>query len=289
MVRGIRNSVMNSVTGNQGNMTRFLRITSCNLILLFILSAMVASGQSFNLNGSASSLGGICYELTENAVGEVGSIFSNETVNLNEPFVIEASMNFGTNDGTGADGIVFILSTNPEALGGGGGGIGYAGITPSIAVEFDTYQNANVFDPVEDHMAFMANGSVTHTPPGNLFGPVNLGNIETGQVYCFLAIWDPDNQTLIAGLNGYLFSYTGNIVNNIFGGNPNVHFGFSSATGLATNRHTICVVPIVPEPMPDITICEGETIQLYADANGSSWSWNPDPSISNPIQPITFL
>lgn len=262
-------------------MSRVYNLASV-LILLISLSSRELFGQSFNLNGTSSYLGGICYELTANSVGQVGSIFSNNTVNLNEPFTIEAVMNFGTNDGTGADGIVFILSTNPDALGGGGGGIGYVGITPSLAVEFDTYQNTNVFDPVNDHMAFMANGSVTHTPPGNLFGPVDLGNIENGQDYCFLAIWDPNTQTLIAGINGYLFSYSGNIINGIFGGNTNVHYGFSSATGLATNRHTICVVPIVPEPMEDVTICPGESIQLQADINGYDWTWEPDPSISNP-------
>ncbi len=273
--------------------TSQLLIKRYALCLLFVLAEVWSFGQSFNLNGTASYLGGLCYELTPDAVGQVGSIFSNNTVNLNESFTIEGKMNFGTKDGTGADGIVFILSTNPDALGGGGGGIGFAGITPSIGVEFDTYQNATYNDPVNDHMAIMANGAVVHTPPLNLAGPVNLGNIETGQDYCFLIIWDANNQTLIAGLNGNLFSYTGNIVNNIFGGNPIVHYGFSSATGLAYNRHVVCVVPIAPDPMPDVTICYGETIQLQADINGTSWSWQPDPSISNPnisnpfVDPVT--
>ena len=252
------------------------------LCMLFTISWLWIWGQSFYTNGNASYLGGLCYELTPDAVGQVGTIFSNNTINLNQPFIIEGSMNFGTKDGPGADGIVLILSTNPGAIGGGGGGIGYYGITPSIGVEFDTYENANIFDPVNDHMAIMSNGVVEHSPPFNLAGPVSLGNLETGQDYCFMASWNPNSQTLLAGLNGNLMSYTGDIINTIFGGNPIVHYGFSSATGLAFNRHVVCVVPLSPEPMPDVTICQGENIQLQADLNGIGWTWQPDPSLSNP-------
>ena len=263
------------------------------LCLFFNLLALWSLAQSFNTNGSSSYLGGLCYELTPDAAGQVGTIFSNNVIDLSQPFVIEASMNFGTKDGTGADGIAFILGTNPSILGGGGGGMGYSGITPSVAVEFDTYQNPNFFDPVDDHMAIMANGEVVHNAPLNLAGPISLGNLETGLTYCFLALWDPGNQTLIAGLNGNLISYTGDIINNIFGGNTIVYYGFTSATGLAHNRHTICVVPISPEPMPDVTICQGESTQLQADLNGIGWSWDPDPSLSNPnisnpvVDPVT--
>ncbi|HUR30878.1 MAG TPA: L-type lectin-domain containing protein, partial [Saprospiraceae bacterium] len=263
------------------------------LSLLFIISVMCSFGQSFLTNGNASYLGGLCYELTPDAQGMVGTIFSGDAINLTQPFLIEGMMNFGTKDGIGADGIVFILTPNPASIGGGGGGIGYVGITPSIGVEFDTYYNNTYFDLVNDHMAITANGAVVHSPPSNLSGPLDLGNLETGQNYCFIVSWNPINQTLTAGLNGNYLSYSGNIINSIFGGNPIVHYGFSSATGLAYNRHTVCVVPLRPEPIPDVTICQGETIQLQADLNGTSWTWQPHPTLSNPnisnpfVSPVT--
>ena len=251
------------------------------LVPLFSALCMHSYGQNFNTNGNASYLGGLCYELTADAVGQNGSIFSNNAIDLNEPFTFVASLNFGYKDPDGADGIVFILAPDPESLGGGGGGMGYGGISPSIAVEFDTYYNSNANDPLNDHMAITSNGIWIHAPPTNLSGPIELGNIETGQDYCFQATWDPNSQTLIAGLNGYNISYTGDIISTIFGGNPIVHYGFSSATGLAHNRHVVCVVPVLPEPMPDVTICQGETAYLQADLNGMDWTWQPDPTLSN--------
>ena len=62
---------------------------------------------------------------------------SSIVIDLNEPWTFKALMAFGSADGGGADGIVFVLTPTP-ALGFPGGGIGYAGITPSIAIEFDT-------------------------------------------------------------------------------------------------------------------------------------------------------
>src|SRR5687768_1753109 len=87
------------------------------LCLILVMSWVGSFAQSFNTNGNASYLGGLCYELTPDAQGMIGSIFSNNVIDLNEPFYIEAMMNFGNKDGAGADGIVFILGTNPEAIG----------------------------------------------------------------------------------------------------------------------------------------------------------------------------
>ncbi|WP_250005847.1 L-type lectin-domain containing protein [Actinoplanes sp. M2I2] len=58
----------------------------------------------------------------------------------------------------GADGIAFVVQTEgPRALGGWGGGVGYRGIEPSLAVEFDTYQNS--YDPSRNHLAVVLGGN----------------------------------------------------------------------------------------------------------------------------------
>ena len=52
-----------------------------------------------------------------------------------------------------------------------------------------------------------------------------------------LFLCDPATQTFTLDFDGYsnVISYTGDIVNNIFGGNPMVYWGLTAATGGANN------------------------------------------------------
>jgi hypothetical protein len=74
----------------------------------------------------------------------------------------------------GADGIAFVVQTEgPRALGGWGGGVGYRGIEPSLAIEFDTYQNS--YDPNSNHLAVVLGGNPNYQSdladaPISLFG-----------------------------------------------------------------------------------------------------------------------
>ncbi|HEX5111586.1 MAG TPA: hypothetical protein VFV79_01985, partial [Saprospiraceae bacterium] len=127
-------------------MKKGLRIIAV-FITVLLVSLHSLDAQTFVTNGSATFLGGNCYQLTPNSPGQSGSIFSMSTIDLTQPFAFDAVLNFGTKDGNGADGIVFILATSNTALGTGGGGLGYDGIIPSFAVEYDDYFNSNFGDP----------------------------------------------------------------------------------------------------------------------------------------------
>ncbi len=247
---------------------------------LLCLSSIGVKGQVFILNGSASSLGGDCYQLTPDVGGQAGSIFSQNTIDLTQAFNLDATLFFGCKDGNGADGIVFILATSNTALGNGGGGIGYEGITPSIAVEYDDYFNSGYNDPVPDHMAVTSNGVMNHSGSTNLSGPINLTNIENCMDHCFAISWDPDSLILTATLDGDTISYSGDIVANIFSGNSQVYYGFSAGTGSLSNIHRVCFGPPPIDAMPDVNICEGESIELQADPDGIAWTWVPDPSLT---------
>lgn len=95
------------------------------------------------LNGSAQ-LAGSTLRLTEAGIGGVGSAFDTTALAVDGDTSFNAFFQFAIYDGTGADGFTFTVQNDgagPGAIGGGGGGLGYGGISPSVAVEFDTFDN----------------------------------------------------------------------------------------------------------------------------------------------------
>jgi hypothetical protein len=59
----------------------------------------------------------------------------------------------------GGDGIAFVIQEqDPRALGAGGAGLGYTGIVNSMAVEFDTFYNAELLEPYENHISVQSRG-----------------------------------------------------------------------------------------------------------------------------------
>jgi hypothetical protein len=248
--------------------------------LFLFLAIGTGTGQAFVTNGSASFLGGECYQLTPDASGQAGTFFSQNPIDLTMPFSEQASFFFGCKDVNGADGIVFILTTTNTALGVGGGGLGYQGITPSIAIEYDDYLNGNFGDPASDHMAVLSMGQIDHNMATNLVGPTNISNIEDCAEHCFFVDWNPVTQTLTAVLDDNTISYTGDIINTIFSGNSSVYYGFSSGTGSLSNPHRVCFGPPELMPMADVSVCEADGVVLEADPDGIAWTWELDPTLS---------
>ena len=266
------------------------------LVFLNIFLGITCLQAQFVTNGSASSQGGGCYQLTPDQPTQAGSIFSAAPVNLNQPLTISARFNFGCKDANGADGIVFVFATSSGSLGGGGGGLGYDGISPSFAIEYDDYQNSNFGDPASDHVAIITNGSVDHNSGNTLVGPIPMPNLEDCGDHCFLLNWNPATMTLTASLDGISITYVGSI-SAFLGGATNAYYGFTSATGSLSNIHTVCVGASQLQPMEDIDICPGESAQLQADPNGMGYQWAPNPTLSalnignpvaTPLQTTTY-
>jgi hypothetical protein len=241
---------------------------------------------NFILNGDATIQPGNVFQLTPALGNQSGSVWNNIQINLNNPFHFNIDLFLGCNNG-GADGIAFVLQPISTSLGSSGGGLGYAGINPSFSVEFDTWQNSQYADPTYDHIAIQKNGILNHQTwnSNNLAGPVGFPpanyQIEDCQWHSAVFMWDPTTQTFTLDFDGYqnVISYTGNIVNNIFGGNPMVYWGLTAATGGANNIQKFRF----NYELNDTTICQNDSIQInsLAIANSYTYLWTPNDNISD--------
>jgi len=153
------------------------------LLLSFIIFSLFQneSFAQFTTNGSATQIGTDCYQMTQNTIFQEASIFNTTPVDFNADFTVGGTMNFGTNDGNGADGMAFILTGSTSATGAGGGDIGYGGIITSVVIEFDTWQNTDKNDPFQDHMGINSAGQSDHALITSLAPAVPLPNLEDGQ------------------------------------------------------------------------------------------------------------
>ncbi|GAL85641.1 hypothetical protein MYP_2870 [Sporocytophaga myxococcoides] len=241
-----------------------------------------------------------------------GAAWSTTKKNLNQPFDMEFEVFLGCKDEKGADGIAFVLQNmGPNALGGSFHGIGYgekksvneynhntgnyqtfpyeAPITPSLAIEFDTYDNnANYShsdvlvssDRAYDHISIVVNG--------NMLGPIATGpiqasstsdNIEDCLPHRVRITWsgpsgNPAN-VLKVYFDGVLrATYANNLVASLFSGNSNVYWGWTGSTGGQSNTQWVRPAPseggclaCMKWVKPDEVITADETNIIINDCN----------------------
>jgi len=101
----------------------------------------------YQVVGDATAQSCHCYTLTPAQNTKNGSVWNVHPFDLTQNFDIAFDLFVGCSDANGADGVAFVLQPNPTALGQGGGEMGYAGITPSLGVVLDTYQNGADGEP----------------------------------------------------------------------------------------------------------------------------------------------
>ncbi len=252
--------------------------------LLFQLGVVEAQ---FFLNGSAVQLNDTCWTLTPAENNRVGSIWNGTKVNLNNSFQVIMDMYFGCKDGDGADGILFGLQPVSTSIGQAGEGLGFQGVSPSLGIEFDTWQNGNLSDPSSDHVAICKNGNLNHGGSTNLAGPVQAnatnGNIEDCKWHKLRVDWDAPTQTLEVWFDcDRRLTYKADIVNQVFGGDPNVFWGFTSATGGANNLQQVCFSYVTfLDKFEDVVICPGGQYQITL-SGGVEYQWSPSDGLSNP-------
>jgi hypothetical protein len=146
------------------------------------------------LNGNAQQDGSALL-VGPPALYQIGSAYYTNQVNVGQGFLTTFNLQITPDSSsyTTADGMAFLIqNVGVNALGISTGHPGYAGIPNSIAVEFDTFQNFQLSDPNNNHIALQSCGtarnSIDHASGctlginGNL--PLTLadGNVHKVQV-----------------------------------------------------------------------------------------------------------
>ena len=152
------------------------------LSFLLLLSGGLLMAQEYTVNGNATRDNCHCYTLTPNQLTQSGSVWNNIKIDLSQSFDFVFDINLGCSD-AGADGIAFVLQPISTSVGSTGGGLGFEGVTPSVGITIDTYQNtdASSNDPTYDHIAIQLNGNINHLNAStNIAGPVTALKTAVG-------------------------------------------------------------------------------------------------------------
>ncbi len=238
----------------------------------------------YQMNGSANQVSCNCYQLTPDQQDVGGSVWNVNQIDLNSSFNFNFEVWLDCSN-LGADGIAFVLQPVSVTQGSGSSSLGYGGIAPSLVVEVDTWSNDVVMsDPQDDHIAIMMNGSANHASANNLAGPVQasstLSNIENCAWHTVQVQWDPGFNTLAVFFDGvFRTSYTGDVINDIFGGDSQVYWGWTGGTGGLSADQRFCNSILPDYSVSNTSQCVGDEIvftdaSLTSSGNISNYSWD---------------
>ena len=284
-------TVQQAEDSNYNSATVTMTLTVLNTIFVTENCVPVDSNyyeSSFSLVGvNTSIIDGDYVRLTTDENYQNGSVWNNNRISLNENFVLDGEIYLG-NKNNGADGIAFVFQPNSTDLGESGGGLGYlinqnndpnTGISPSVAIEFDTYYNNQMDPSADDHIDININGQRTNSL---VINPISMSDLEDGLWHSIVIAWEADTSTLGLKFDGeVIFSTSYNAIDQVFGGNPYVYWGFTAATGGARNEQRvkfsrICSTDELTSTISTTatTICEGDSASLSATEDDATYLWS---------------
>lgn len=234
---------------------------------------------------AATSLGGDCFLLTPQTANTRGVVWDSVQLDLNQPFDLSFSIMMGPSSlNFGADGIALVLQRQGlNAYGAGGNGLGfseavppnafYTSITPSIAFELDTWgnQGAGVADINQNHIAIHQNGVLTSALAGPTPAIASGGSINDSSCRTYRVLWTPGTNNIrifYPTMTNLRLNANIDLINTVFGGNSNVWWGFTGASGNPGQNQVICVDANFANAGPDTATCPGQPLQLQASEIG---------------------
>jgi hypothetical protein len=241
-----------------------------------------AAPAGWSRSGSAGVLANNSVKLTDGNGSEASSVFMNSPQFVG---AFTASYTYQDAGGGGADGCAFVLqnsSAGPLALGAPGGVLGYGGLSPSVALEF------NIYSPNGVGMALRTDG-ITGSPY-NATGSVNLAGghpITTSISYNGAQLSITMTDTVSHA------TFATNVVINIVGtlGTNTAFVGFTAADGgiastqVITNFQFASLVPLTSAMVAPNTAqiswpnAAGGLVLQQASVLGAAWTTFTNPII----------
>jgi len=199
-------------------------------------------GDLFITNGDASEISSSEIQLVPAVLSQAGSAFATQKISFECSFVYEFEAYLGTNTINGADGIGIVFHNDPDttaAIGTRGQGLGAAGLENGIVLELDIWDNgvgADVGDISNDH------GMIWDSDDQNssLTTAVSFGELEDGLWHDVQIYWDAECMKILYSVDDLVGAvFTGDLVNDYFGGASEVFFGFTASSGGAFNDQRV--------------------------------------------------
>jgi hypothetical protein len=229
------------------NLSALASATVINYTDFSDLSDFTLNGITATINTGGTGVigpdGSRVLRLTDN-LGQSGSAFLTDPILLQDAGGFQASFStafefqFTGQQNGGADGIVFVVQTVANNVGGGGGGIGYQGIQNSLGIEFDNWFNAGS-DSNSSHVGIDLNGNVSSVASASV-----SPDLDNGDIWYAWADYDGTNDLLEVRLSTTnsrpataTLNYTVDLVSVL--GTPEAFIGFTSGTGAAGADHDI--------------------------------------------------
>lgn len=294
----------------------FGKLFVCAVFLISICSQQLFA-QTYQTNGSALNKGAGLVRMTAASIGnQTASAWSTTKIDLTQSFDMSFDMFFGCDNGAnGGDGMTFTFHNDPRALNAVGDGFGYLGVggsaalSPALSIEFDTYDgtaSGGSNELVADHIAIDINGNVNNTT--NTFtgtsGSTTVQAIQGGRdlencasnttnYYTIRVRWtyiNATSQTLRLDEEGVTtMTYSGNLINTIFAGSPLVYWGFTAATGSASNEQWIAPAgTVIPWQCASGSCCTAYTLTQTGPSTVCAGSISVGVTASSGSAPTTY-
>lgn len=211
----------------------------------------------------ATATQGSALRLVPAAVEQAGAAWAPASLSMAHDFVSTFTFRLGEGaNGWRADGLAFILATDPSQLGDParyGGSMGFEGVANTVAVEFDTFQNGD--DPNGNHVAIDRNGVLENLAAASPYGVTvcdsagTPGCLSNGDVWTATVAYDAAGHTLSVSVRDGTGPADDPIQDHVIdlgallGGEA--YLGFGAGTGLGFMAHDLLSWSVTSEAVPE--------------------------------------